>query len=610
MVDFTQYAAFSQDKLQFFAKLPSEGSTRDRIAFVKDKAEQINYNFLLHKKKALEDEFTQMFAELQNQKEQNDEAFWMYCYYCATLLETSHKAYGQSGKEAEYKALKQQIRGYLLGYELQLIPKEKELKEQIIKHPKKNILYVVLGKNKSKSFKYILQSPDGSIKKDAIRIDQVLPHREEVTLENLQKVKEKILKITKQRGHTCAPQTEKAFSESLKDNFIQGVRNLMNVPFHLSEIRDWVAFSNLCRVYWVFCRLTLVSGLTLANNMQLIEKLDQILGSHTDVDKIVSTLQAPNGVLTYFSVGFFLTRFVIDAGLLIRHTFFPTKEEQQGNTSAWDRFKFEFYKRHCNFANDLGWAFINFITNFNHITKIPGPIAGAITAVFLGFDVSMMFYKMHLGKQEYDLKKAQYTQELKEYLKRLKNYPQNASIEALRAHIDKMHAHITMLKNQLAELEISWQNKKAVLYFNAAAATVFMMAFSASLLFTPPGLVVASFFACTLAAAMYFSSGAYSKYNEKKLRLEHAQLTGNDSVALKKYELARNDFIFTLAKNAVMPTFIIATFALCWPAAVVLTALSVGYELYHAYDQHHGKKEIRQMALQAPESAPNTSFKS
>ncbi|OEH45570.1 hypothetical protein lpari_03480 [Legionella parisiensis] len=188
----------------------------------------------------------QMFAVLQKQKNEDEEknkAFWLYCYYCATLLEAFHKAYAQHNKEAEYKKFKENIKKYLL--------KEKDAK------------------------------------------------------------------------------AEEEFINLLKNSYLNSFENLYTAPAHISRIRDYVAYSNLCRVYWIFCRLTLVSGFALAKETHFLEKLDAILGTHTDADKIIDTLKAPNGVLNYFSVGLFLVRFLIDAGLLVRHTWFPTEEEKK-----------------------------------------------------------------------------------------------------------------------------------------------------------------------------------------------------------------------------------------------------------------------------------------
>ncbi|MBN9228696.1 MULTISPECIES: hypothetical protein [Legionella] len=506
-----QNEAVSNDKFQFFTQLHDKQFKN--LGDLERRADGLGYSFLLENQKALEAEFSQMFAVLERQRDKNNKAFWIYCYYCATLLENFYKAYSHQAKEKEYKDAKAEIKKHI-------VKKQEETKKKAKEEAKK----------------------------------------------------------------------EDDFIESLKKSFAKGFENLWTAPAHLSRIRDYVAYANLCRVYWVFCRLTLTTGFTLAKELQILEKLDAILGTHTDAQKIIDFIKAPNGVLNYFSVGLFLMRFAIDFGHLVRHTWFPTEAEEKDKTTALERFKFELYKRHCNFANDLVWATVNFITNFNHITHIPDPTAGIITAIFLGFDVCMTLYKCHLAKQEYLTKKEQYDNELRE----LKKHPEKFK------GLD-IEQHKKMLELQLKELEIGWQTKQATFYFTAAAAALLMLGFTASLLFTGPGIAVACFFVCTLAVAMYLSSDAYSKLQEKSLRLDDAKSTGKDlQFALKEYEAAYNDFIFTMVKNTVMPTLIIATFAVCWPAAIVLTALYLGYEIYHAYDQHKSKKEA-QLALEKPD---------
>ncbi|MCE0722066.1 MULTISPECIES: hypothetical protein [Legionella] len=513
---------FVEDKNQFFMQLRNkELNTPEDID---GRAGQVSYTFLLKNQKDLETEFLNLFAVLEKQKDEDDEkykAFWEYCYYCATLLETFHKSYAHKNRFSEASFIKKYGR----------TSKEDEytqLKEKIKKH-------LVKEKEKQKD--------------------------------------------------------EEEFINSLRDYFIKSFRNLFTSPAHLSQIRDYVAYANLCRVYWVFCRLTMVSGFALAKETQFLEKLDKILGTHTDADKIIERLKAPNGVLNYFSVGLFLIRFAIDAGYLVQHTFFPTDEEKKDKTTALERFKFELYKRHCNFANDLVWATVNFLTNFNHITHIPDPTAGVITAAFLGFDVCMTLYKCYLAKREYLAKKAQYDQEIEDYRNK-----------ALFTHLSQKERemHIEMLEKQIIELEINWRTKEATFYFNAAAAALLMLGFSASLMLTGPGIPVVCFFVCTVAVAMYLSSDAYAKYQEKSLRLEHAKGKEDYTAALKEYDAAYNDFVFTMIKNTVIPTLLIATYAVCWPAAIALTVLFIGYEIYHAYDQHNSKKEADRLALESP----------
>lgn len=599
MVYPVQSAAFRRDKHQFFPHLSKFSNTDLKIQMIEERVTTMGYTFLLENQKTLETEFMEMFSVLQKQEDENKEVFWFYCYYCASLLEAFHKAYSQPGKEAEYAAIKQQIKDRL--------------------------------KNKPKEQK-----------------------------------------------------NDSYFIESLYNSFCSGFNNLLKSPWHLSQIRDYVAYANLCRIYWVFCRLTMTQGFNLAKDLLLIDKLDALLGTHTDVDKIISAFQVPTGVLNFFSVGFFLIRFMIDGGLLLRHTFFPTelekgaangcelnkmehlpgaasidgyrnsyifvqeepdsdlelyyiprsgqpkkldiKEKNEfqekliqrlGNedatrlsaeevrdlitaytghipevTTAFDRFKQELYKRHCNFANDLVWAIVNGLCNFNNLFHISGPMAGYLTAVFLGFDVGMTLYKCHLAKQEYLVKKSQYLSEIEDY-----NNPELFK----KMSAEQRLLHIDMLNKQLLELEINWQTKEATFYFVAAAAALLMSGFTAALLLSPPALVLASFIVCTMAVAMYLSADKYAAYKEKELYYEQAQLTGKDGVtAHKEFEIARDDFIFAMVKNAIVPTVLISTFAVCWPAALVLTALYMGYELYHANSQHSAGIATKELPLTTP----------
>lgn len=497
MVYAKHYADVIKDKNHFFSQPFSATTIPEKLDETDQRAEKANYSFLLKNQIVLEAEFNQNFASLKKQRDENNEAFWLYCYYCSSLLEAFYKAYSQHAKEEEFANFKLQIRDRMNG-----------------------------------------------VKKS---------------------------------------QDELSFIASLEKGFCGGFRNLMKTPLEISRIRNWIGFSNMCRIYWIFCRLTLVSGFTLAKNLELFDKLDSVLGIHIDADKIISVFQAPNGVLNYFSVGLFLGRLLIDGGLLIKHTFFPTKKDMALHTTAFERFKYELYKRHCNFANDITWATVNFLTNFSQITHIPGPVGGAITAVFLGFDVCMALYRCYLAKQEYLIKKAQYEEELKAC--------SGAEHEALK----------NLLKMQMNELEINWRTKEATWYFAAAAAGLLMLGFSAALIFSPPGMVIASFFMCTVAVSMYLSMDSYTKYREKGFNLKQQGLVGQELLmAHREFEAARNDFIFTLVKNAVVPTVLITTFAVCWPAAIILTALYLGYELYHSFDQHKSTKAPAPLSLPKP----------
>lgn len=79
--------------------------------------------------------------------------------------------------------------------------------------------------------------------------------------------------------------------------------------------------------------------------------------------------------------------------------------KRKKKSTAFERFKHELNKRQYNFANDLVWATVNFLTNFNQISRIPSPVTGIITAVFMGFDMSLLLYRLTAAKKNYMLKK-------------------------------------------------------------------------------------------------------------------------------------------------------------------------------------------------------------
>lgn len=582
-----QSLRFRREKQQFFSQLKKINTISDTFSAADSRATEVDYNFLLNNQYLLEREFSELFLSLQKQNDKNKEPFWFYSYYCASLLQEFYKAYGQQTKADNMAKIKEQIKNQL---------------------------------NNDKVHQY----------------------------------------------------SDQSFNDYLYTSFKDSFSNLIHAPFHVAKIRDYVGYANICRIYWIFSRLTMVQGFNIGRG--LIEQLDVLLGSHTDVDKIISQLQAPTAFINYFSVGFFLARIAIDGGLLIKHTFFPSlaeRDEQRGcdlhslkilpgpatidayrnsyvlvkdklfyipksgaeillkvsninalsdrvvavssvylsaqdinnlitettghtpeKTTAFERFQAELKKRHCNFLNDFIWATVNFLTNFNHLTGISGPVASYITVLFLVFDLSMILYKSYLAEQEYLVKSNQYHVEIQSY-----KSPEFASYLSAE---DKL-AHTHMLSLQLQELEINWQTKEANFYFLAGATAMLVLGFTASMIISSPLMIVGCYFACSVAVAMYLSSDAYSHYKEKELYLKRAE-PEQLPLLRKEYELARNDFIVTLTKHAVMPTLLISTFALCWPAAVLLAAAYVGFEVFYAKGQHAEKHEINKLLAACAET--------
>ena len=485
----SQSSAWRGQKNHFFAQAPKSIDDFQQTILPTD------YQFKLTNQKLIETEFSNVFATLRKQKDKENTAFWLWCYYCASLLEDfySDTAYQHNKNKETYHNYKKQIEAHL---------------------------------NKTK----------------------------------------------------LIVQEEKSFLDAMVASFMEIVDNLMMAIFHLSRLRDYVSISNLYRLFWVFTRITFINGLKLAQSMQWIENLDKFLHIHTDVNQIIAVLETPNLVLSYFSVALFVARFLIDSILLIRHTFFPSELE---NTTRWERFKYEIQKRHFRLANDFVWSLINFLTNLNQYSGISDPVTLYITAGFLFFDVLMAFYQLCWAWHDFLVKQAQYNADLAFY--------QNDDVQ------------VAFINAQLIELAISWDVQKANFCLQAAGAALLAAGFTASLVFTlfaMPALVLCSYFVCTLGIALYLSGKAFSQYREKAEYLNYySELDTIDSVARKEYEIARNEFIFALTKNILVPMVLITVFAIYWPAALVLTAVYLGIEAIHAYKQHVDSNDAKRLAF-------------
>ena len=492
MVDSARYEAFLADKQGFFSDI---NSTKD----AKNRAKAQSYQFLATNQLSIEQEFNQMFASLKKQGKDRKE-FWLYCYYCCTMLESYYDAYDKKSKAADYGSLGKYLK-----------------------------LCCDTGK---------------------------FPKKGEV--------------------------------DSLQKKIAADLGSLVSTPLHTSKMRDWIGFTNIYRIHFVFCRLSVKQSLLLARELQWLEKLDRLFGMHTNVDAMVAIINAPAPVFNAMSVGLFAARFIINAGLLLKHTF--SAAEKESSIDKIERFYQEIYARGCVMLNDVVWGSVNLLCNYAPLFNISAVTAGWLTAGFMFFDVSLLIFRRWLAEREYSLKKEQYEYELNNY--------NTLAAEALTPEDE---ANRKMLNEQLLQLEINWRATSATYLFNVAAAVLLMAGFSASMLFAAPAAIVACYFVCTVAVAMYLTADIYGKYKEKSLILQLQEFSDEkeQNQALNTMLSARNEFIFAMAKTIIMPLLIVTAFAVCWQAALLLTAVYIGYECTRGYFKNE-PAEDEPLQLHAP----------
>lgn len=381
---------------------------------------------------------------------------------------------------------------------------------------------------------------------------------------------------------------EERFIAKLQADFTASFSNLVTAPAHVSKIKDYDSYLNMLRLYWIFTRLTFAQAVTVATDMHILDKLDAFFGTHNHAKAIVTALEAPIGIVNYFSVGIFLVRFALNAAMLVKHTFLPNNKAKEASKS--ERFFYEFNKRKWGFMNDVAWASVNFLCNFREISGLSGPVASYLTFAFLSFDVAMVFYKLHLDKQDYLAKRSQYLREI-EYCKTLRP-ESNDNLRALQTQIN-------LLEKQLKALEMDWKVNEATLYYVATAASLLALGFGLTLVVNSAILPIFLYYTCLIGGAVYMSINSYAAYVSKSLLLEEAP-SKDIFIAQNEFEIARDDFVYDLGKKAMVPMLIISVLAFSLPAAIALTAVSVSYEGYHAYSQFHKAGKAKRDAENAP----------
>ena len=356
----------------------------------------------------------------------------------------------------------------------------------------------------------------------------------------------------------------------LKKTIEDGFYDLFNTPLRASKIKKLVGLMNLTRLQITFSRITIQQVLLTAQELHWVDKLNDLLNINIDVDKMVGSLNQANDILNLLSVGLFAARFMVNAAMLLKHTVFASEKERQ-TSDVISRFKAEFFKRDLDGLSDASWAIVNLVTNYAKHFHISPVAANTILVPFLVVDMTILFLRKIRAEETYLEKKSQYLTEMRLY-------------KADQEHYD-------LLQKQLQELEDNWQATNAQFNFEMVASAILMGSFSASMLLSFPAVVPVSFFFCVVAFAMYASSGEYAKYQKTSSACQRKELTGeNTQDALKEAGKARTDFALALAKNTIMPLLIMGTFAVCWQAALVLTALYIGYECFsgfkHAMDEN------------------------
>lgn len=328
---------------------------------------------------------------------------------------------------------------------------------------------------------------------------------------------------------------------------VAGLNYMADTVQHTTAIRGWLGFVNLYRILFLFSRLTIKQGLIFLNQQKWLDNLGRLLNRNIDVNALISMINSPTSIFNALSVGIFEIRLLIILCEALKHVVWADTEKEASRTKT-ERLYHEIFVRIVDFYNDIAWATVNTLCNYGYLA---GPVADWLTAGFLVLDAVALFVRLGLAYNDYNFKKEQYDHE--------------RALVIEFTDIEKRDKHLSVLDGKVEQLKIDWQAKQAELLFTAAGALLLASGFSATLLLAGPAAAVVGFVSCTLAVAMYISSGKYGEYTR-------ASLTNTD------VDEAYSAFAWSMAKNSVMPFVMVTAFAVYWPAALVLAASYIAYE--------------------------------
>ncbi|MDF1827150.1 MAG: hypothetical protein P1U39_02605 [Legionellaceae bacterium] len=284
------------------------------------------------------------------------------------------------------------------------------------------------------------------------------------------------------------------------------------------SFRDYLFYLHAYRISLTFARLNIAQTLSLFS-----------------FDHMARVLDAPVQTLYFFSFALLGMRLLLNVLNAVKHTFFPSPEEEAGLPSVFQRLYYELSLIFTQILNDLVWASANLFTNYPHLLGLSNPAVNAVLLICLTFDLMLSIYM--------------YSQNEDAYAKKLLEY------QTALARMDPGDINIEVITMQRKQLELNYLGERAKFEQFLAAGAVILLAFSliassAYPFFLPLGAAL-----CVFGTALYLTAG-------KRGECVKAPSPEHDEA-----------YLTSLVKNTVSPLlFMFMAASLGWPLAILIAA--------------------------------------
>ena len=344
----------------------------------------------------------------------------------------------------------------------------------------------------------------------------------------------------------------------------------LDMPRHSSKLRFWIAVCNVYRIALTFARLTMQQAVILVTKTEWLKRISELLQLELTAEAMTARLNGPVPLFNALSVLFFVTRLMVDLGVMLKHTFFSSGRHEQ-NASLWLRLVVELRKNYANLLNDVVWATLNGLTNYAKYTNISNLFANQLLVAGLVFDVALLAVRMMESECSHQFKLTKYHNQQRRH--------EGANL-ILQQQIDALHLEIITMRATFAT--------------NLAAGTFLASGYSASLVLLSTTGIMLSYFSVLLGVVMYLSADACGKYLTCKLierdHRVHQRHTAADTDATQQaWDTLTRSVIF----NTTMPMALMALLAVSWQVTLGLIVLAIAKVTYDQYAPLSDDENVR-----------------
>jgi hypothetical protein len=370
------------------------------------------------------------------------------------------------------------------------------------------------------------------------------------------------------------------FSSFLADKIKNNAKKFFLSFKSSSQIRSYISSLIVNRTYWNysrgFARLTTLYLLQ-SNWAELIRKINQFIGLYCSPEYLLQLLEVPREILRALSFSLYVLRIIINLLMAVKHLIHAAISTELSLKKVLIQ---EIEKRAYITASDMGWCVVNLLTNYYQFFGLTLRLVSHLNLAFFAVDLVLFLAIWSYEKSEY-----------------------NQRIQELELQKNELESplELVLINRQIDILNDEWEALCAYYMFNIAAASLFVLAFGATLLCSGPLFLLGMAALSMLGNALYNSCEEYKQYKQASIAVKRELLNGSLSDEAHHYlrldelnskcDQVYAEFWSTLVFNAGFTTFIIVAAAISWPLAALITISYLGYKLWEFYEKEQQKTD-------------------